>query len=1006
MRLSVGIGILLTSAVALAQEPPSFPTGADVVILDMTVNDQRGRLVPDLRPDEVQVFEDGVRCEVTSFRLVQAEAAIEGTRAAVDANSVVTPRAGSRPEAPRLSTLVVLVFDPLSLVPAQNARRAALDFLARPFPAGTWFAVFKIGAGLRVLQPFTDDPRRASDAIAAATRGGDQTVDPPHDPRFESATEEALRAALGGGRSGGAQGASAADGAMSGAMADMLRSADLLVREEKGRASLYPLLALAKALASTSGRKTLLFFSEGLNVPPDAQQLLEVTVGQANRANISVYALDARGLSPRSPNENARMGMELLERTSESAVGAPAGAGIGGGGSMLEQMKFGETLQDTLRLNLQGNLNDLAESTGGILIANTNDLRPGLERIATDLRNHYEVAYVPPSSSPDGRFRRIKVQVARQGVTVRTRRGYFALPPGSPAVLPYELPLLGALQAPEPPHGVAMRTGALQFTPGRGGRQAVVLVEVPLAGATFERDEAAKTYHVRLSLLAQVRDAQGRLQQRLSHDWPLDGPLDQAESARGGNAVFKRTVWLAPGRYSLEAAVQDRGSGQLGVQRRTFDVSGGAGLAMSSVSIVRRTEAAPEGAPADDPLRLAGASIVPNLGSPVVPVANPELSLFMTVYPAAGPEPVEATLEFRRDDRTVGRARPELPSADDQGRIAYVGSFPADRFPPGTYEVRATVRQGVNVVDDHAVFEIARGAREAGQPATPAPPVPALTDSELVPLLDRAGRYVAEYEETFRNLVSEELYTQWTRNVERSAGGSTTRRRITRADLVFVTLPGNIPWASFRDVYEVDGNKVREHDARLEKLFREAPTTAVERASVFLRESARYNLGTAVRTLNVPTIPLLFLHPRNQARFAFKRGGRRRIFGVEGLEIEFVEKQRPTLVKDGSRGDLPATGRFWIDADRGIVLRSEAQFHFEPNLALASVMAEYRPEPGLAIWVPVEMKERYEDVPEAYPSVFGPTTEATARYSNYRRFTVSSEVTATVPEESPQPSPP
>jgi VWFA-related protein len=1003
MRLSVGIGVLLTSAVALAQEPPSFPTGAEVVILDMTVHDQRGRLVPDLRPDEVQVFEDGVRCEVTSFRLVQAEAAIEGTQAAASATSVVTPNSASPPEVPRLASLVILVFDPLSLAPARNARQAALDFLARPFPAGTWFAVFKIGAGLRVLHTFTDDPKKISDAISAATQGGDQTVDPPNDPRFESATEEALRAALGGGRVSGQQGSSAADAATSAAMADMLRSADLLVREEKGRASLYPLLALAKALAPTSGRKTLLYFSEGLNVPPEAQQLLEATVGQANRANVSIYALDARGLSPRSPNENTRMGLELLERTSESAVGVPRGAGTGGGASLAEQMKSGETLQDTLRFNVQGNLGDLAESTGGILIANTNDLRPGLERIATDLRNHYEVAYVPPNSSPDGRFRRIKVQVARQGVTVRTRRGYFALPPGSPAVLPYELPLVGALQAPAPPRDVGMRTGALQFTPGRGGRQAVVLVEVPLAGATFERDEAQKTYHVRLSLLALVRDAKGRLQQRLSHDWPLDGPLDQAESARGGNAVFKRTVWLAAGRYSLEAAVQDRASGRLGVDRRTFDVSEGAALAMSSVSIVRRTEAAPEGAPADDPLRLAGASIVPNLGTPVVPMANPELSLFMTVYPEAGPEPVEATLEFRHDDRTVGRAKPELPAPDDQGRIAYVGSFPADRFAPGRYEVRAIVRQGVNVVDDRAVFEIARGVGEAARTAVARPPVAALTDLELVPLLDRAGRYVSQYEQTFRNLVSEELYTQWTRSVERSAGGSTTRRRITRADLVFVTLPGNIPWASFRDVYEVDGNRVREHDARLEKLFREAPTTAVERASVFLRESARYNLGTAVRTLNVPTIPLLFLHPRNQARFAFKRGGRRRIFGVEGLEIEFVEKQRPTLVKDGTRGDLPATGRFWIDAERGIVLRSEAQFHFEPNLALASVMAEYRPEPGLAIWVPLEMKERYEDVPEAYPSVFGPATEATARYTNYRRFTVSTEVTATVPGDSTPP---
>ena len=545
-----------------------------------------------------------------------------------------------------------------------------------------------------------------------------------------------------------------------------------------------------------------------------------------------------------------------------------------------------------------------------------------------------------------------------------------------------------------------MRTGALQFTPGRGGRQAVVLVEVPLAGATFERDEATKTYHVRLSLLAQVRDAQGRLQQRLSHDWPLDGPLDQAESARGGNAVFKRTVWLAPGRYSLEAAVQDRASGHLGVERRSFDVSGGAGLAMSSVSLVRRTEAAPEGAPADDPLRLAGASIVPNLGSPVVPVANPELSLFMTVYPAAGPEPVEVTLEFRRDDKTVGRARPELPSADEQGRIAYVGSFPADRFPPGTYEVRATVRQGVNVVDDHAVFEIARGAREAGQPATPAPPVPALTDPELVPLLDRAGRYVAEYEETFRNLVSRSSTPSgratWSgapagRPPDGASPGSTS----------FVTLPGNIPWASSATCTRSTATRSGSTTPAWRSSFARLPT-AVERASVFLRESARYNLGTPC-ALSVPTIPLLFLHPRNQARFAFKRGAD----GVSSAWRVSRSSSSRSSVRPSSRTDRAATFRPPAASDRrrpGIVLRSEGQFHSaqpRPGLGHGGVP----PEPGCHLG-PRGDEGALRGRARSVPIRLRLPTEATARYSNYRRFTVSSEVTATVPGESPQPSPP
>jgi hypothetical protein len=63
----------------------------------------------------------------------------------------------------------------------------------------------------------------------------------------------------------------------------------------------------------------------------------------------------------------------------------------------------------------------------------------------------------------------------------------------------------------------------------------------------------------------------------------------------------------------------------------------------------------------------------------------------------------------------------------------------------------------------------------------------------------------------------------------------------------------------------------------------------------------------------------------------------------------------------------------------------------------ASVATEYRPEPHLAMWVPSEMREEYD---------FGFRGEATARYSNFRRFTVTIEdTTATLPPGSPEPRP-
>jgi hypothetical protein len=282
-------------------------------------------------------------------------------------------------------------------------------------------------------------------------------------------------------------------------------------------------------------------------------------------------------------------------------------------------------------------------------------------------------------------------------------------------------------------------------------------------------------------------------------------------------------------------------------------------------------------------------------------------------------------------------------------------------------------------------------------------PVPA----ELAPILARAAEYVDAYEQAFHDIVADEAYDQLAPPDSRKTVNGIPLRcgrafchRTTRADVVFVRLGGDFPWGTFRDVYEVDGQKVRDREARIERLFRDTPEAAVERARTLLEESARYNIGPALRTLNFPTLTLPFLLAKNQARFAWKLAGRRRIAGIEGAEVEFEELARPTFIADGAHGDpLAARGRFWIDPARGIVMGSEACFRWEPERAEACLATDYRPERTLAMWVPKEMRERYGDLPNGAIPVFGARSEASARYSGFRRFTVAvQEQKVTLPE--------
>jgi hypothetical protein len=286
-----------------------------------------------------------------------------------------------------------------------------------------------------------------------------------------------------------------------------------------------------------------------------------------------------------------------------------------------------------------------------------------------------------------------------------------------------------------------------------------------------------------------------------------------------------------------------------------------------------------------------------------------------------------------------------------------------------------------------------------------APPAASLSvlptqSAELAELLRRLGEYVAEYERSFSDLLAEETYAQrvspWALRNGVTVRACSVCKRTTRADLVFVRLTGGIPWASYRDVFEVDGRKVREHEQRLLGLLKNPSPDAQEQARKLLAASAAYNIGPVKRTVNLPTLPLLFLLPRNQERFEFELGARRMIGATEAVELAFRETWRPTLVKGPMNADLPARGRFWVNAARGAVVRSEVEFAFGAE-AEARVTTDYRPEPALGMWVPAEMREHFADVPNAKLKTFAAPFDGVARYERFRRFTVSTDEQVAVP---------
>ncbi len=719
-----------------AQEPPAelrrdvFKVDTEVVLLDVVVRDKKGRSVRDLRPDEIEVYEDGARQRVGNFRFLDSRAIGEEIEDAARA-PMPSPAAAPRPEPVRPGesrhlNLVTLLFDQLGPSGRGEARRAALSFLELENRPDVYVSVFQIGESLRLLQQFSTDRDAVRNAVLFATGRLDTQYTAATDRLAEASVRanglrdqlESLTAAGTGQNAGTAAAQLGQEVDMANMVVNALRMTDALQREQQGHSSLFSILALAKQQQPLAGRKTILFFSEGIQAPPTLDHVLLAAISEANRANVSVYAVDARGLRTVSDSEAAR-------KTLDEAVATSMRQQMLRGFRLFtrEEMLIADTAESSLRMDTIATLEQLAESTGGLMISHTNDVRAGIARAVGDLRGYYEVAYSPANLEFDGRFRKIALKVTRPGVSVQTRSGYFAMPPGEgTATFAYEVQLLKALRSPDPPHDLPIRTRTFRFGPEPGGQRYSVVLELPLDGIQFEKDPNPSFERAHFSFMGVLRTTWGSVAQKFSQDAPVWLPRKRHDDLKHGNAVFMRSFTLPEGRYRLETAAMDRQTGRTTVEYGRLSVPASVSpVALSSLAVVKRTEKVPRGALAsDDPFRAGDARIVPWVTEAEVDPAR-DLGLFFVAYVTPGSAPPQVTLEFEHDGHVVGRAEPSLPAPDAQGRVPYVVSVPAGRFAPGRYEVRAELRSGMQRAWERCSFHVTAPAA-AGTAAGGSPP--------------------------------------------------------------------------------------------------------------------------------------------------------------------------------------------------------------------------------------------------------------------------------------------
>ena len=684
IRISALLALAAAAACAQSAVPSSKP---DEVVLDLVVKDKKGKPIKDLSAADVELSDNGSKQNVTSFRLI-------------DGVNAVTNGSSAPLDAIRQTRLVVIAFEQLDEDARRQAKQVANELLKTAAAPNINFAVVGINQQLVLLQPFTTDRALLKKAIDEAVSGSQMI-------RFaeqSDANKAKLREATG---------TTDVSKKLAQVALDMTR--DTMSTNEPERATIFSILSLCRGLGTMPGRKSIVHISTGLNLPTYLDEPFRSISSTANRANVSIYTVDARGVQLGRQNEgiiNAVGGAAKDTQSDVSATGRDASF------VTKDQIMASDRVEAGMRKNVQIPLREMSETTGGFMVADTNSFSKPMQQLADEINTYYEAVYNPGITNFDGQFRKTEVKVGRNDVKVIARNGYFALPADVRAMglMPFEAVLMNALTSNPLPRDVQFRSAAIKFAASAQGAHEEVLIEVPLANLTFREDPTAKTFDARVSVMAVLKDPKGEVVQKLSRDLPLHGPIAQAASVKQGNFLYKDHFTVPPGRYTLETAVIDRVANKIGTKKASLVIPvKAAGVSMSSITLVRRYQPKAAGIDPAEDFEFQGGLVTPTLGNTITNGKGSMMSMFFVVYPdPAIAEKPSLVIEYIKDGQVAGRGAVELPPADSKGRIPYVMSSSPESMPPGSYEIRAVVKQGTSATEDRAFVTVEAPAPGSG----------------------------------------------------------------------------------------------------------------------------------------------------------------------------------------------------------------------------------------------------------------------------------------------------
>ncbi|MGE5246516.1 MAG: VWA domain-containing protein [Betaproteobacteria bacterium] len=385
----------------------------------------------------------------------------------------------------------------------------------------------------------------------------------------------------------------------------------------------------------------------------DLQTDLREVYAAANRYNVSIYSIDPRGL-------------------------AASEFDINEGVSLKTDQQYLNATMDTLR--------ELSDETDGRAIVSQNDLDKGMKQIVRDESAYYLIGYSSTQAPSDGKFHEIKVHINRPGVTVRARKGYWALTPeevtrATAAPEPGPAPAVekALASASEPTRERVIRTW-IGTSRGENGKTIVTFVWEPVEKTPGAR-AAASEQPRRVSLIAMSADGSASYFRGSVPDAAAADGTDGNGGAAAPRAPARVTFEAPPGKVDLRVSVEGAASDVLDTETKEITVPD-----LTSPQVTLGTAEVLVGRTPREFQQIRS-------DAKAVPVATRQFrrtDRLLIRVPAYGPGGQAPTLTARLLNR-AGQPMSDLPVAPLPATSEQQVDLPLASLPPGEYlvEVKA-----------------------------------------------------------------------------------------------------------------------------------------------------------------------------------------------------------------------------------------------------------------------------------------------------------------------------